>query len=146
MPLGRATDNEIQTMRLVAKIMGANGTNADDSKKKVSNSDSLTDGALDTLSNIIRVMGDESFPLENDIDETVFPDMCKEFSCHVENGAAVPSCDIPQSANGTREWAHVRRFFADRRKAEKSFVTERLHDYRGVVEDLVSGLKTIGGR
>ncbi|MDJ0939372.1 MAG: GGDEF domain-containing protein, partial [Woeseiaceae bacterium] len=84
--------------------------------------------------------------LEKDIDPTVFPDMCKEFSCHVENGAGVPSFDIPQSADGSREWAQVRRFFADRRKAEKTFVTERLHDYRGVVEDLVSGLRVIGER
>ena len=137
-------------MRIVAKIMGANGSNAKETTKKKGKTSeaaqSLTDGALDTLSNIIRVMGDESFQLEDDIDATVFPDMCKEFSCHVENGAAVPSFDIPQSANGTREWAQLRRFFADRRKAERSFVTERLHDYRGVVEDLVTGLRSIGER
>lgn len=133
-------------MRLVAKIMGTNGASADGATKKSTTTDTLTDGALDTLSNIIRVMGDESFQLEKDIDASIFPEMCKEFSCHVENGAAVPSFDIPQSENGTREWAQVRRFFADRRKAERTFVSERLHDYRGVVEDLVSGLKSIGER
>lgn len=109
-------------------------------------SDSLADGAIDTLANVIKVMGDESFTLEKDIDPTVFPEMCNEFSRHVENGAAVPSYDIPQSADGSREWARVRRFFFDRRKAENEFVTERLEDYRGVVEDLVSGLRSIGER
>lgn len=133
-------------MRLVARIMGSNSANAGGAAKQSTTTDTLTDGALDTLSNVIRVMGDESFQLENDIDASIFPEMCREFSCHVENGAAVPSFDIPQSENGTREWAQVRRFFADRRKAERSFVSERLHDYRGVVEDLVSGLKSIGER
>ena len=104
------------------------------------------DGAIDTLSTIFQVLGDESFPLEKDIDPEVFPEMCKEFSRHVENGAAVPSFDIPQSADGTREWGHVRRFFSDRRRAEREFVTERLHNYRGVVDDLVSGLRKIGER
>lgn len=137
---------EMGPMRLVKKIMGTNGTSAAGAKKKDVDTNDLTDGALDTLSSVIRVMGDESFQLENDIDPSIFPEMCKEFSCHVENGAGVPSFDIPQSANGTREWAQVRRFFADRRKAEKTFVSERLHDYRGVVEDLVSGLKLIGER
>ena len=109
-------------------------------------SDDSLDGAIDTLATVFRVMGDESFPLEKDIDPTVFPEMCKEFSCHVENGAAVPSFDIPPSADGSREWGQLRRFFSDRRRAEREFVTERLHNYRGVVEDLVSGLRIIAER
>jgi diguanylate cyclase (GGDEF)-like protein len=80
------------------------------------------------------------------MDPAVFPSLCAEFARHVENGAAVPSFDIPQSENGARQWDRVRRFFADRRHAEKSFVTERLQDYRGVVDDLVSGLRGIGER
>ena len=134
-------------MSLVAKIIGSgNADSGKTGKVKVRKDNSVADGALDTLSNILLVMGKESFPLENDIDPTVFPEMCSEFSAHVENGAAVPSVDIPASQDGTREWAHIRRFFADRRRAEREFVTERLHDYRGVVEDLVTGLKNIGER
>ncbi len=106
----------------------------------------MADGAIDTLSSVIRIMGDESFPLEKDIDPAVFPAMCTEFACHVENGAGVPSFDIPPSPDGTRQWGRVRRFFADRRHAEKSFVIERLQDYRGIVDDLVSGLRDIGLR
>jgi len=135
-------------MSLVNKILGTNG--ADTGKAGKVRTDgtnaSLADGAIDTLCNVLQVMGKESFPLDHDIDPTIFPGMCKEFAAHVENGAGVPSCDIPASRDGTRQWAHVRRFFADRRKAEHKFVTERLKDYRGVVDDLVSGLRSIGDR
>ncbi len=134
-------------MSLVTKILGSNSTDAGKAgKPKVSTGTSLTDGAIDTLSNVILVMGKESFPLENDIDPSIFPEMCAEFAAHVENGAGVPSVDIEASKDGTRQWAHIRRFFADRRKAEREFVTGRLQNYRGVVEDLVSGLRSIGER
>ncbi len=131
-------------MDLVSKIFGSR-SNSPESKEPVP-VESIADGALDTLGSVIRVMGDESFPLEQDIDPAVFPAMCADFARHVENGAAVPSFDIPQSQNGARQWERVRRFFADRRHAEKSFVTERLQDYRGVVDDLVTGLRDIGQR
>ena len=131
-------------MDLVSKIFGSNGGSRD--RRATVSVESIADGALDTLGSVIRVMGDESFPLDKDIDPAVFPAMCSEFARHVENGAAVPSFDIPQSADGSREWGRVRRFFADRRHAERSFVTERLQDYRGVVDDLVTGLRDIGHR
>lgn len=131
-------------MDLVSKIFGSNSDTAE--PRQTASIESLADGALDTLGSVIRVMGDESFPLEKDIDSAIFPAMCQEFARHVENGAAVPSFDIPQSADGAREWERVRRFFADRRHAEKSFVSERLQDYRGVVDDLVTGLRDIGLR
>ena len=132
-------------MRIVSKLFDTQ-KQAAPQPAKAGPTESLTDGALDTLSSVIHVMGKESFPLEDDIDATVFPEMCAEFSRHVENGAAVPSFDIPASVDGAREWAHIRRFFSDRRQAEKSFVTERLQDYRGIVDDLVGGLREIGVR
>jgi len=131
-------------MDLVSKIIGTASEQAE--KRPTVAVEAIADGALDTLSSVIRVMGDESFPLEKDFDPAVFPAMCMEFARHVENGAAVPSFDIPQSQDGAREWSRVRRFFADRRHAEKSFVTERLQDYRSIVDDLVSGLREIGQR
>lgn len=131
-------------MNLVSKILGRRPNLPETQTGTAANS--IADGALDTLGSVIRIMGDESFPLEKDIDPAVFPAMCTEFARHVENGSAVPSFDIPQSSDGAREWSRVRRFFADRRHAEKSFVTERLQDYRGVVDDLVSGLRNIGHR
>ena len=108
--------------------------------------DSLADGALDTLGSVIRVMGDESFPLDQDVDLDIFRGTCKQFAGHVENGAAVPARNIPQSADGHREWNQVQRFFAERRRAEKAFVTQRLDNYRDIVEDLVIGLRQIGER
>ena len=133
-------------MSLVSKLMGSGGSKANGSKNTKTPSDDLKNGALDTLSNVLRVMGDQSFQIDADLDSTTFPETCKEFSCHVENGAAVPSANISKSQDGTREWARVRRFFSDRRKAEREFVSERLSDYRGVVDDLVSGLRAIGER
>jgi diguanylate cyclase (GGDEF)-like protein len=110
------------------------------------NYDSLADGALDTLGSVIRVMGDESFALDQDVDLDIFRGTCQQFAGHVENGAAVPARNIPQSADGHREWTQVQRFFADRRRAEKAFVTQRLDNYRDIVEDLVIGLRQIGER
>lgn len=106
-------------------------------------SSSYADGALDTLSNVIRVMGAESFPLDSHDDVDDFPQVCNEYASHIENGAAVPSHDIAASVDGSRQWARVRRFFSKRRRDEKNFVTESLQDYRGVVDDLVSGLRDI---
>lgn len=131
-------------MDLVSKIIG--GASERPERKSAAAVESIANGALDTLSSVIRVMGDESFPLEKDLDPAVFPAMCMEFARHIENGAAVPSFDIQQSADGARQWSRVRRFFADRRHAEKSFVTERLQDYRGIVDDFVAGLREIGQR
>ncbi|MGB5336493.1 MAG: diguanylate cyclase [Woeseiaceae bacterium] len=131
-------------MDFVSKIFG--GRSGESQDRQPVPVESLADGALDTLGSVIRVMGDESFPLDQDMDATVFPSMCAEIARHVENGAAVPSFGIPQSENGARQWDRVRRFFADRRHAEKSFVIEHLSDYRGVVDDLVAGLRDIGER
>ena len=106
----------------------------------------LADGALDTLGSMLRVMGQEAFTVDSEPDPAVFRAKCEQFAGHIENGAAVPAFDIPQSQDGSREWPEVRRFFADRRRAEKGFVTERLGSYRDVVEDLISSLRQIGDR
>ena len=133
-------------MRRVAKIIGNKPDDTDDPPTAATSCGSIADGALDTLGSVIRVIGDESFPLDQDIDPAIFRAKCGQFAGHVENGAAVPAFDIPQSADGAREWGQVRRFLVDRRRAEKIFVTERLHNYRDVVEDLVAGLRQVGER
>lgn len=103
-----------------------------------------TNGALDTLTSLIRVLGEESFPLDRDSDPALFPSICCDFARHVENGAAVPALDIELKNTGKREWETVQRFLVDRRRQENIFVTERLGDYREVVNDLVSGFREIG--
>lgn len=134
-------------MGLVSKLLGSkNSTVNEPANDPAMASQALADGALDTLSSVIQVMGSASFALDSDSDAEAFPALCSQFACHVENGAAVPSFEIPPSDNGVREWGRVRRFFADRRHAEQAFVTEQLQGYRGVVDDLVSGLREIGVR
>lgn len=120
--------------------------NGNKGKRTAPTSASLADDALDTLGCLIRTMGTSSFPLEDEADPSAFPAQCNEFAAHVENGSAVPSHDIEPSADGSREWGRVRRFFIDRRKDEQAFVTERLQNYRGIVDDMVSGLREIGER
>ena len=106
----------------------------------------ITDGALDTLSSVIQTMGEQSFMLDTDSDPNLFPRECADFVRHIENGEAVPTRDIPRSADGNREWPQIRNFFSERRRAERSFVSERIGSYREVVEDLVAGLRQIGER
>lgn len=129
-------------MGLVEKIMRS-GAPADAEEGA---SVSLADGALDTLGVIFRTMGEASFPTDKDADTEAFLASCAAFARHVEQGAAVPAADIEQSPDGQRDWSQVRRFYVDRRHSERDFVTERLDAYRSLVEDLVSGLRTIGER
>ena len=127
-------------MDRLSKIIGALGP---DDGARTEKPVSMADGAIDTLSSVIRIMGDESFQLDSDNDPDAFPLTCAEVARHIENGAGVPSFDIQASSDGRRSWGRVRRFFADRRHAENQFVTDRLSDYRDVVEDLVGGLRSI---
>lgn len=106
----------------------------------------ITNGALDTLSTVFHTLGSEAFPIDTDIDPHLFTRQCTEFVSHIENGAAVPSVGIPRSVTGDREWPQLRNFFSERRRAEKRFVTERIGDYREVVEELIAGLRHIGER
>ena len=129
-------------MNLVSKLMGNNRRPV----KRAADETSTLDGAIDTLGSMYRTLGDTAFHIDNDMDPEVFRDICASIACHVENGAPVSACAIEQCANGSRNWAAVRRFFADRRQTEKAFVTERLQDYRGVVKDLTASLRLIGQR
>ncbi len=121
-------------------------TNSASGDRAADSAADLTNGALDTLSGLIRVIGDESFPLDSDSDPTLFPRICLDFARHVENGAAVPAFDIEPEITGKREWETVQRFFVDRRRNENSYVTKRLGDYREIVNDLVCGFREIGLR
>jgi diguanylate cyclase (GGDEF)-like protein len=133
-------------MGLVDKLIGSDGSSGDDAGNRAQALDELTDEALDTLGSFLRIYGSQSFAIEDEMTPEIFDELCRQFAAHVENGAAIPAFDIDRCGNGGRDWPRVRSFFADRRRAEKSFVTGRLDDYRGVVEDLLRGLRLIGER
>ena len=106
----------------------------------------LVDGALDTLSSIFQSMGTESFQIDTDMDAGEFPATCREYSGHIENGGAVPSQGIEAASDGSRQWARVRRFYVERRQAERQFVVESMQDYSSIVNDLVGCVRDIGAR
>jgi len=141
---GSAT--ETFDMRLVSRLIGKESDEKDDQVDVRNGYSELADGALDTLGSLIRVLGDESFPLDQEADSLLFAGQCGQIATHVENGEPAPAAEIRQSTAGTRNWSQVRGFLADRRRAEKIFVTERLNSYRSLVEDLVLGLRQIGER
>ncbi len=130
-------------MSTISRLVGALSKDARDEQAQPDGAEANLDGALDTVSGMLRVMGAESFTIDDEIDTIDFEALCAAFARHVENGSAVPAWEVPQDPAGRRAWNRVRRFFTDRRKAETRFVTERLHDYRGIVEDLVSGLRNV---
>lgn len=112
-------------------------------KSATNGSLSLADGALDTLGCVFQTMGRESFALDTDASLREFSEHCLEIARHVEHGSAAPAVDIDEAEVGTRQWGKVRRFFVDRRKQEKSYVVDRLDDYRGIVEQFTVGLRDI---
>ena len=130
-------------MSTISRLVGAWSKDARDEPAQPGGTEANLDGALDTVSGMLRTMGAESFAINDEVDTIDFEALCAAFARHVENGAAVPAWEIPQDPAGRRAWNRIRRFFTDRRKAETRFVTERLHDYRGIVEDLVSGLRNV---
>ncbi|MDJ0749189.1 MAG: diguanylate cyclase [Woeseiaceae bacterium] len=130
-------------MSTISRLVGALSKDARNDDTQPTGTEANLDGALDTVSNILQVMGSASFAIDDEIDTIDFQALCAAFARHVENGSPVPAWDVPQDPGGRRAWNRVRRFFADRRKAEARFVSERLHDYRGIVDELVSGLRNV---
>lgn len=107
---------------------------------------SLADGALDTLGCVFQTLSRESFALDTEINVREFAENCLEIARHVENGAAAPTIDIEECETGNRDWGKVRRFYVDRRKQEKAYVSGRLNDYRSIVEQFMLGLRDICDR
>jgi diguanylate cyclase (GGDEF)-like protein len=122
-----------------SKVLAA----ANKSPRDTDAADSLLDGALDTLGSVFQTFGKDSFLIDSDFDPAVFPDRCADVVRHIEYGADAPDLGLKAAGPGYRDWASVRRFFADRRQREKSFVNHAIADYRGAVEDLVVGLSEI---
>lgn len=103
----------------------------------------LLDDALDTLGYLLHSFGTDSFATDRDPDPSRFAETCKSVACHVENGSPVSELDVQVTTDGQRQWPAVRRFFADRRREEKTFVDRTMGDYRSAVEQLVGSLDEI---
>ncbi|MEO0576188.1 MAG: GGDEF domain-containing protein [Pseudomonadota bacterium] len=126
-------------MNLVEKLIGRSA-----SPKQASNepeSTGLVDGSLDTLDAMLRATGE--FAVEVEDEDPRFHDLCVEYARHVTNGTPILDEGIGQQADGSRDWARVRRFFVNRRELESEFVTHRISNYRMLVEDMVTGLRSI---
>jgi len=70
-------------MSFVSRILGVSGREAGRPAPPPRTADTLLDGAIDTLSSVIRVMGEESFELENDRPPAEFLALCREYASHV---------------------------------------------------------------
>lgn len=105
--------------------------------------EALLDDALDTLGYVFHAYGKDSFLIDSDFDPAAFPTQCEGVIRHIENGAGADDVGLRQGESGQRDWATVRRFFADRRRDESAFVKSTMGDYRGAVENLVTGLRHI---
>ena len=130
-------------MSLIKNFFGSS-VRPETRKKHGDQAASLQDEAIDTLGCFIWTFGQESFPVDDNAEPHDFAEQCNELALHVKIGTPVPSAGISQSADGARAWPAVRRFFVDRRKREREFVSNRLGDYRGIVNELVSGLRELG--
>ncbi|MEL7024047.1 MAG: diguanylate cyclase [Pseudomonadota bacterium] len=120
---------------MVTKLFGRKDATASDAQE------ALVDGAIDTLEALLRATGEFSFPLTDE--DPRFHDLCKEYARHVANGAPILDEGIEASTNGHRQWPLVRQFFLKRRQQEVDFVTQRTHQYQGLVQGMVTALSDI---
>lgn len=133
----------VMNERLDTGSRGSKSVSEESRQKVSSRRDSLLDDALDTLGYLFHAFGSDAFLLDSDHEPQRFPAQCSDAVRHIENGSAAPSLDIEASAEADRDWGSIRRFFVDRRKREREFVDHTMKDYRGAVEDLVVGLRSI---
>ena len=102
----------------------------------------LTDGAIDALAGILRSTGRYAFELDDGRHEE-FVEACEAWVRHVTMGAPV----LPGAPEGgtpaQRAWGDLGLFYRDRRRSEQSFVNSRLAAFRGIIWQLVDGLRVL---
>jgi diguanylate cyclase len=107
--------------------------------------DSLADGALDALAQLLRVFGRDSFKLDDEASEPLV-DCCERWARHVLTGAAVAACgDDQPPSGGDRDWLALRHFFKDRRTKEADFVERWLSESKDMVSELLVAMCSLAG-
>ena len=79
-------------MSTISRLVGAFSKDERGDRSQPAGSSANLDGALDTVSSMLRVMGSEAFALEDELDTLDFQALCAEFARHVEN--------LPESRRG----------------------------------------------
>jgi diguanylate cyclase (GGDEF)-like protein len=97
----------------------------------------LADRAIDTLVGVLRSTARHAFEIDGD-DHESFVEQCEGWARHVAIGAPMNG-----SAEGQRAWSDVGAFYRDRRRSEQTFVNGRLDAFKGIIWDLVEGLRAL---
>jgi diguanylate cyclase len=103
---------------------------------------SLGDGAIDTLAGMLRSTARYAFELD-DGEHDAFVAACEAWARHVALGAPVNPAKADQSGSGERAWGEVGLFYRDRRRAEQTYVNSRLSAFKGIIWELVDGLRVL---
>ncbi len=101
------------------------------------------DGARDTLASVLRDAGAYALPIDDETE--LHRARCEAWVRHVLTGADAPVAPLVGSTVDPDEpaWAQLKLFHRDRRQAEKRFVDGRLDEFKGIIWDIVHGLRTI---
>jgi diguanylate cyclase len=99
-----------------------------------------TEGALDALAGVLRSLGTYSFDLETQ-DRISFQAGCEAWARHVLVGSPPPGDPRGPEPGAGRAWAAVQRFVAERRRAERQYVTSVLSEFRQATWSFVQTLQ-----
>lgn len=92
------------------------------------------DALVDTVGAVLRSFGEHCFDV-GEVDQKAIRETFEQWARHVLLGAPPPGSPAPTGAF-RRDWAALRRFVAEHRREEASFVTRSLRDLRQVIWDV----------
>jgi diguanylate cyclase len=102
----------------------------------------LTDSAIDALAGILRSTGRYAFELDDGRHEE-FVAACEAWVRHVTMGAPVLPGALEGGTAAQRAWGELGLFYRDRRRSEQSFVNSRITAFKGIIWQLVDGLRVL---
>jgi len=102
----------------------------------------LTEGAVDTLVGILRSTARYAFEIDDGEHED-FIATCEAWARHVALGTPVAPDERDEPSSGERAWAELGLFYRDRRRSEQTFVGSRMTAFKGIIWELVDGLRVL---